>query len=94
MWGTKKVVPLNIEERRMRMNDALLQKKVKDSGYKYRFICEKLGISNEGLLKKRKGKIPYKVNEINTITELLNLTATERDDIFGLESPKNNGLND
>ena len=74
------------------MNDVLFRKKVRDSGYKYKFICAKIGLSNEGLLKKRKGIIPYKVSEINALTELLNLTVAERDDIFGLESPKNNGL--
>lgn len=70
------------------MNDILFREKVRESGYKYSFISEKLGISVEGLIKKRKGKIPYKVSEINTITELLNLTTAERDDIFGLKCPK------
>lgn len=74
------------------MNDVLFRQKVHDSGYKYKFICDKIGLSNEGLLKKRKGIIPFKVNEINALTELLNLSVPERDDIFGLTSPKNNGL--
>ena len=74
------------------MNDILFRQKVSDSGYKYQFLCGKLGISQAGLSKKRKGKIPYKVNEINILTDLLGLTVAERDDIFGLESPKNNGL--
>ena len=70
------------------MNDLLFRAKVKDSGYKYKFICEKIGVSQGALIKKRKGKIPFKVNEINVLTELLGLTVPERDDIFGLKSPK------
>lgn len=70
------------------MNDTLFKEKVKNSGYKYKFICDKLGLSHEGLLKKRKGIIPFKVCEINALTKLLSLSAKERDDIFDLESPK------
>lgn len=70
------------------MNDIMFQQKVQDSGLKYKFICDKLGISSEGLIKKRKGIIPFKVNEINLITELLCLTAKERDNIFELTSSK------
>lgn len=74
------------------MNDTLFRQKVRDSGYKYTHLCEKLGISNTALIKKRSGKIPFKVVEINKLTELLNLSVSERDDIFDLVSPKNNGL--
>jgi len=70
------------------MNDVLFRQKVRDSGYKYKFICEKLGISQNGLIKKRKGKIPYKVNEINLLADLLGLTVAERDEIFDLKCPK------
>ena len=70
------------------MNDLLFRQKVKESGYKYSFISEKMGVSVEALIRKRKGKIPFKVCEINTLTELLGLTVAERDDIFGLKCPK------
>ena len=69
------------------MNDILFKQKVQDSGLKYQFISEKLGISSEGLIKKRKGIIPFKVSEINILTDLLHLNADERDDIFGLKCP-------
>ena len=70
------------------MNDLLFRQKVKESGYKYSFISEKMGVTDAALIRKRKGIIPFKVNEINTLTELLGLTVAERDDIFGLKSPK------
>ena len=70
------------------MNDLLFQQKVRDNGLKYKFICEKLGISDGALIKKRKGIIPWKVIEINGLVELLHLSARERDDIFDLASTK------
>lgn len=70
------------------VNETLLNQKVKESGYKYNFISRQLGITEFGLIKKRNGKIPFKVDEINKLTELLHLTASERDDIFDLKSTK------
>lgn len=70
------------------MNDLLFRQKVKNSGYKWKFICEKLGISESALIKKRKGLLQYKVCEINTIVDVLGLTAVERDDIFGLKGTR------
>ena len=70
------------------MNEELFEQKVKESGLKYSFIAQKLGITEFGLIKKRQGKIPFKVSEINIITEILHLTASERDTIFGLISTK------
>lgn len=70
------------------MNDVLFHQKVKENGLKFHFISEKLGISDNGLIKKRKGLIPFKVCEINIITDLLRLSASERDDIFDLKSSR------
>ena len=68
------------------MNDLLFREKVKSSGYKWKYISEKLGVSESALIKKRKGMIPYKVSEVNLVVDILGLTANERDDIFGLKS--------
>ena len=68
------------------MNDELFREKVKESGLKFNYIAHKIGITEFGLIKKRRGKIPFKVSEINALTELLNLTEKERDAIFRLES--------
>ena len=70
------------------MNKLLFDEKVKSKGTKYKFLAEKLGITETGLIKKREGVIPFKVCEINALTDLLSLTADERDIIFGLTSPK------
>lgn len=68
------------------MNDLLFREKVKNSGYKWKHISKKLGVSESALIKKRKGIIPYKVTEINSLVDILGLTANERDAIFGLKS--------
>ena len=70
------------------MNDLLFRQKVKDSGYKWKYICEKLGISESALIKKRKGILQYKVNEVNAVVEILGLTVAERDDIFDLKGTR------
>lgn len=70
------------------INEALFDQKVDESGYKFKFIAKQLGITEFGLIKKRKGIIPFKVNEIKILTPLLNLTDEERDDIFDLKSSK------
>ena len=68
------------------VNEQMFDDRVKKSGYKYCFLAQQLDITEYGLIKKRKGKIPFKVVEINTLTKLLGLTAEDRDAIFGLES--------
>lgn len=68
------------------MNDTLFIAKAKDEGRTFRYISRKLGITEFGLKKKRNGTIPWKIDEINEVTKLLNLTDKERDDIFGLIS--------
>lgn len=70
------------------VNETLFNQKVSESGYKFNFISKQLGITEFGLIKKRKGTIPFKVDEINKLTELLHLTASERDAIFDLKSTK------
>lgn len=70
------------------MNDELFKRKVRENGLKYKFLADKIGVTEFGLLKKRNGSIPWKVSEINILTALLHLTTRERDTIFDLESPK------
>lgn len=70
------------------INEALFNQKVKENGVKFNFLSQKLGISENALIKKRNGRIPFKVNEINVLSGLLHLTAAERDDIFDLKSSK------
>lgn len=64
------------------MDMSLFEAKVSESGLKYKYIAEKLGISEQGLTQKRKGNIPFKVCEINILKDVLKLTNKERDQIF------------
>lgn len=64
------------------MNSVLLEEKMSASGLKYNFIADKLGLSPQGLSKKRKGSIPFTIKEVNIMKDLLNLTNAERDKIF------------
>ena len=74
---------LDLKNRREEnMDTQLFDQKVKDNGVKYKFIAEKLGISEQALTQKRKGNIPFKVCEINILKDVLRLTNSERDRIF------------
>ena len=60
----------------------LLKQKIGESGYKLRFIAKKLGITYAGLLKKTNNESEFKASEIQILYNLLNLTETERNEIF------------
>ena len=60
----------------------LLQSTVKKSGLRNLFIAEKLGLSPEGYYKKLRGTTEFKVSEVACLSEILRLTAEERDSIF------------
>ena len=64
------------------MDMTLFEAKVSENGLKYKYIAEKLGLSEQGLTQKRKGNIPFKAYEIKTLKELLNLSDQELNRIF------------
>ena len=64
------------------MNKALLEEKIKASGLKYGYLARSLGLSPQGLIKKRNGSIPFTIREVNLMKDLLGLTNSERDKIF------------
>ena len=65
------------------MTDAeRLRQRIDASGYKKRFIAEKLGLSYQGFLNKLWGASDFRVSEIRALCDLLSLTAQERDAIF------------
>lgn len=66
----------------MHCNTQLLEKKIKESGLKISFICERLGLSTSGFDKKRKGINPFRRLEIQELQKLLNLSDTEVKEIF------------
>lgn len=65
-------------------NTNLLEKKIRDSGLRISYICERLGISYPGFQKKlrNEGGSEFKPSEITILAELLHLTRVEIDEIF------------
>ena len=64
------------------MNKTLFDLKVKECGLKFNYIAKSLGITNEALIKKRNGIIPFKVPEVKLLKDILNLSCSEIDKIF------------
>ena len=77
-------MPTQIEERGdcLMTNTELLREKIDQSGYKLRFIAEKIGITYQGLLNKIYFCRQYRANEIQALYDLLDLTEEERVAIF------------
>lgn len=63
-------------------NTELLRRKMEESGYKFRYIAEKAGLSYQGFLNKLENKREFKASEIHAICELLGITESERSLIF------------
>lgn len=60
----------------------LLNDKIRDSGLTMVSIAKKSGILRETLYNKLKGIGEFKASEITSISNVLNITAEERDRIF------------
>lgn len=61
---------------------ARLKEKIEESGYRMRFIVEKLGISYQGFLNKMNNENEFKASEIQCLCDLLHLKAKEKEAIF------------
>ena len=61
---------------------ALLRQKIEQSGYKMRFIANKVGITYQALLNKINNHSEFRAKEIQALYELLRLTEAERVAIF------------
>lgn len=64
------------------VNLNLLEKRMKDSGMTTVAIAEKSGILRETLYNKLKGLSEFKASEISALSNVLNLSSKERDEIF------------
>ena len=64
------------------INTILLEKLIKESGYKKGYIAEKLGISRYGLAKKITNKTEFKTSEVDKLSRILKVTTEEREKIF------------
>lgn len=63
-------------------NTKLLREKIDLSGYKLRFIAQKLGITYASLLNKINNESEFKASEIMGLCSLLGLTNEDRELIF------------
>ena len=59
-----------------------LEEAIAKSGLKKSFIAERIGLSRAGLGQKIAGKTEFTASQIVAITQLLQLTVDERDQIF------------
>ena len=59
-----------------------LQEAIDNSGYTLKFIAQKLGITPQGLHKKRTGNSEFTIHEMLALCELLNITKSAREEIF------------
>lgn len=60
----------------------LLRTKIKESGFKMKYLAQKLDLSEYGFVLKIDGKNEFKVSEIKRLVAILNLSAKEKDQIF------------
>lgn len=63
-------------------NTGLLREKIDASGYKLAFVASQCNLSYQGFLKKMKGQTEFKVNEVQVLKELLDLSNQEASEIF------------
>ena len=59
-----------------------LRAKVRESGYKFRYLAEQLGISHQALYNKIDNKTQFLASEIMRLSEILALTPEEKESIF------------
>lgn len=63
-------------------NTVLLREAVARSGYKRTYIAQRIGLTYQGYLNKERGESEFKQSEIEGLSELLRLSAAEKEAIF------------
>lgn len=63
-------------------NCALLEKAIEKSGYTKKHIAERLNITTAAFYNKRKGIREFNVAEMVKLCDILNISKTEREQIF------------
>ncbi len=63
-------------------NTKLLRERIDQSGYKIRFVAEKIGLTYQGLLNKINNRRQFRADEIQALYELLDLSEEDRVAIF------------
>lgn len=64
------------------MNNEQIKNKIKEKGYKLKFVAEKLNLTPYGLSLKLDGKNDFKWSEVVKISNILNLDEKEKKEIF------------
>lgn len=62
-----------------------LRRRIEESGYKYKFLARRLGISPCSLQLKLDNKREFRVSELEELALILGLTLREKDAIFFAE---------
>lgn len=63
-------------------NTSLLREKIKKSGYKMSFIAKKLDVDPSTFSRKLNNKAEFWESEMNILSNLLKMSATEKNAIF------------
>lgn len=63
-------------------NVELLEKAIKDSGLRKRFIAKEMGMGYDRFYKKITGKIEFKASEVRNLADILKLSFDEMRAIF------------
>lgn len=63
-------------------NTELLRIRIEESGYKFRFLARKIGITYQCFIQKVNNKSEFKASEIKALCAVLDLDAADREDIF------------
>lgn len=64
------------------VNTELLKTKIKESGFKMKFLADKLNLSEYGFALKVSGKNEFKLSEMKYLSEILNISNEDRNLIF------------
>lgn len=63
-------------------NSEMLKKIMREHGYSVKTLAKKIGISHEALYQKIANEHAFKASEIMSISDVLGMTAADRDNIF------------
>ncbi len=59
-----------------------LRKRIEESGLKYKYIAQQIGISSYALQMKIDNDSEFRVSEVDALSTILNLSLMEKDAIF------------
>lgn len=63
-------------------NAALLKAKIDASGYKMKYVADRIGLTYQGFLNKIRNKTDFTAPEIKGLCELLHIKTEEMEQIF------------